>query len=45
VLSGVFDIVIPAGNATLVGDETMAGVAAKHWTFTIRASLPARVPK
>ena len=36
VLSGVFDIVIPAGNATLVGDETMAGVAAKHWTFTIQ---------
>ena len=35
VLSGVFDIVIPAGNAQLVGDETVAGVAAKHYSFTI----------
>lgn len=36
VLAGVFDVVIPAGNATLVGDDTVAGVAAKHWTFTIQ---------
>lgn len=35
VLSGVFDIVIPAGNATRVGEETVAGVATTHWTFTI----------
>lgn len=35
VLSGVFDIVIPAGNAELVGTETVAGVEAKHYTFTI----------
>jgi len=35
VLSGVFDIVIPAGNATRVGEETVGGVATTHWTFTI----------
>ena len=36
VLSGVFDIVIPAGNAQLVGEETVAGVAAQHYSFTIQ---------
>lgn len=35
VLSGVFDIVVPAGNAQLVGTEQVAGVDAKHYTFTI----------
>ena len=35
VLAGVFDIVIPAGNAELVGTETVAGVEANHYTFTI----------
>lgn len=35
VLTGVFDIVIPAGNATKVGTETIAGVQADHYTFTI----------
>ncbi len=35
VLTGVFDIVIPAGNATKVGTETIAGVQADHYTFSI----------
>jgi len=35
VLSGVFDIVIPKGNAQLVGSEQVAGVEADHYTFTI----------
>ncbi|MEI7548537.1 MAG: hypothetical protein WCK21_10840, partial [Actinomycetota bacterium] len=35
VLSGVFDIVIPKGNAKLVGSENVAGIAADHYTFTI----------
>lgn len=35
VLSGVFDIVIPKGNATLQGTETVAGIEAEHYTFTI----------
>lgn len=35
VLSGVFDIVVPAGNAQLVGTEQIAGVSAQHYTFTI----------
>ncbi|MGB8862273.1 MAG: DUF2510 domain-containing protein [Ilumatobacteraceae bacterium] len=35
VLAGVFDIVVPAGNAQLVGTEQVAGVSAKHYTFTI----------
>lgn len=35
VLSGVFDIVVPAGNAQLVGTEQIAGVDAQHYTFTI----------
>ncbi|MDO8361308.1 MAG: DUF2510 domain-containing protein [Actinomycetota bacterium] len=36
VLSGVFDIVIPQGNAQLVGTEQVAGVDAQHYTFTIQ---------
>ncbi len=36
VLAGVFDIVIPQGNAKNVGSETIAGVAADHYTFTIQ---------
>lgn len=36
VLSGVFDIVVPSGNAQLVGTEQIAGVAAQHYTFTIQ---------
>lgn len=35
VLSGVFDIVVPSGNAQLAGTEQVAGVDAKHYTFTI----------
>lgn len=35
VLSGVFDIVIPKGNAQLVGSEQVAGIEADHYTFTI----------
>ena len=35
VLSGLFDIVVPSGNAVLVGTETVAGVSAEHYTFTI----------
>ncbi len=36
VLSGVFDIVIPKGNATKVGTEKVAGIDADHYTFTIK---------
>jgi hypothetical protein len=35
VLSGVFDIVVPAGNAQLVGTEQVAGIDAQHYTFSI----------
>ncbi|MDB4109699.1 hypothetical protein N9574_00405 [bacterium] len=35
VLAGVVDMVIPAGTASLVGVETIAGVEAEHYTFTI----------
>ena len=35
VLSGVFDIVVPAGNSQMVGTEQVAGIEAKHYTFTI----------
>lgn len=35
VLSGVFDIVIPKGNAKKVGTEQVAGIEADHYTFTI----------
>ncbi len=36
VLSGLFDIVVPSGDAKLVGTEEIAGVSAKHYTFTIK---------
>ena len=36
VLSGLFDIVVPSGDAELVGTEDIAGVSAKHYTFTIK---------
>jgi hypothetical protein len=35
VLSGVFDVVVPAGNAQLVGTEQVAGIDAQHYTFSI----------
>jgi hypothetical protein len=36
VLSGLFDIVVPSGDATMVGTEDIAGISAKHYTFTIK---------
>lgn len=36
IMSGVFDIVIPDSGAQKVGDETVAGVAAEHYSFSIQ---------
>ncbi len=36
ILSGVFDIVIPDSGAQKVGDESVAGVAAEHYSFSIQ---------
>lgn len=35
-LSGVFDIVIPSANSSKVGDDTVAGIAADHYKFSIK---------
>jgi hypothetical protein len=35
VLPGVFDLVVVADGAQLVGTEQVAGVAARHYTFTV----------
>lgn len=35
-LSGVFDIVIPDSNSQKVGGDTIAGVSADHYTFSIK---------
>ena len=34
--SGVFDVVIPEGDSELVGDDTIAGVAAERHSFSIK---------
>jgi hypothetical protein len=36
VISGVFDIVIPSGDAKLLGEEEVAGVPARHYSFVIK---------
>ncbi len=35
-ISGVFDIVIPSSNSQKAGDDTIAGIAADHYTFSIK---------